>query len=42
MVEQPVEDGAGQGGIVVEDLRTVFEYAIRGDYVESRVNIRAA
>ena len=31
MVEQPVEDGGGQGRIVVEDLGPVLEYAIGGD-----------
>ena len=31
MVEQAVEDGGGQGRIVVEDLGPVLEHAIGGD-----------
>ena len=31
MVEQAVEDGGGQGGIVDEDLGPVLEHAIGGD-----------
>ena len=31
MVQEAVEDGGGQGGVAIEDLRPVLEHAVGGD-----------